>query len=243
MSVARALRVGPGAARALRAEGAGRVEIALRGGGYVSLGRDRWVLLTGPRARHGPLSLHVASLRPLHAGAPARVVGAGLEVGDQRIRLAGMRVVRHRVPPRAGPPQSLPAVPVPAPEPGLRAGLDALERGDLRTAVELLAGRGEGLTPAGDDLLAGYAGWKASAGTPVRVARAAASRTTPLSVAYLRCAERGELPEAAEALIAALRAGDASAVERGAARLACWGATSGRAILLGIAAGAGAARR
>jgi Protein of unknown function (DUF2877) len=249
MSVARVVRAGPGAARALR--GTGRVEIVLDGGGYVSLGCGRWLLLASPRAQHGPLSLHVASLGPLVAGAPAQVVGAELEIGHQRVQLAGMRVVGPRVPPRAGQPRApsgggtatpprraLPALSVPPPEPQLRAGLEALERGELRAAVELLAGRGEGLTPAGDDLLAGYAGWKAWAGAPVRLADAAASRTTALSAAYLRCAERGELPEAAEALIVALRAGDVCAIERGVARLARWGGTSGQAIMLGIAAGA-----
>jgi Protein of unknown function (DUF2877) len=265
MTVARALRAGPGAARALREGGAGRVEIVLRGGGYVSLGRDGWVLLAGPRAQHGPLSLHVVGLEPLVAGATARVVDGRLEVGDQRIALAGMRVPGSRLSPpqrrafpvlspepatQPQPPERrirppLPELRFPPPElslhpppPELRAGVTALSRGELGPALRLLCGRGDGLTPAGDDVLAGYAGWEAAAGVRVRVAEAAVGRTTPLGVAYLRCAERGELPEAAEILIAALRADDARAAGRGARMLARWGATSGQAMMLGIAAAA-----
>ena len=78
----------------------------------------------------------------------------------------------------------------------------------------------------------------AAAGTPVRVAEAAAGRTTELSLAYLRCAERGELPAAADALIAALGRGDAAAAARSARALARWGATSGRALMLGMDAAA-----
>jgi hypothetical protein len=257
----------------------------LDGGGYVSLGRDRWVLLAPPRAPAGPLSLRVASLPPLVAGTPARVVDGGLEIGDRCVALDGVRVVlRPRPQPGAGRPQAPvrvspfgprasvrvspfgpqasvrvspfgPQAPVRVSPPGpqapvrvspppaeLRDGVEALSRGRLRAAVRLLAGRGDGLTPAGDDVLAGYAGWKASTGVPVGVADAAAARTTSLSAAYLRCAERGELPEAAEALIAALHVGDAAAVRRTAARLAGWGATSGRAIMLGIAVAGAEAR-
>jgi hypothetical protein len=235
MTVARALRAGPGAARALRGAGTGRVEVVLDGGGgYVSLGHDRWVLLTHPRTQHGPLSLHVAALGPLVAGMPARLVDGGLEIGDRRIALAGVRMVERRrlSSSRVGPPAYAPC------GAELGAGVEALARGDVAAAVDLLAGRGEGLTPAGDDVLAGYAGWMATAGTPVRVADAAADRTTGLSLAYLRCAERGELPAAAEALIAALGREDVAAAARSARALARWGATSGRALMLGMDAAA-----
>ena len=231
MTGPRALRAGPGAARALRAGGAGRVEVALDAGGYLSLGADGWVLLAPPRAPHGPLSLHVAGLGPLEVGGPAGVAEGVLIVGEQRVGLAGMRVRRRREAPAAGT-WWLEQAAFPSP---LRVGLDALARGDRAAGVALLAGRGEGLTPAGDDVLAGYAGWLAAAGTPVAIADAAADRTTALSLAYLRCAERGELPAAAEALIAAR---DAAAAARSARALSRWGATSGRALMLGMDAAA-----
>jgi hypothetical protein len=239
---ARALRAGPGAVRALRAGGTGRVELVLGSGGYVALGTRGWLLLGPPRVQHGPLSVHVAGLRPLVDGAPARVANGWLEVGEQRIALAGMRLTRRRPLAGDGDPRAVPGVPAGGTPPALAPGVAALARADLESAVDLLAGRGEGLTPAGDDVLAGWAGWKAAAGAPVAVADAAAGRTTALSVAYLRCAERGELPEPAEALIGALWAGDAAAARRSARRLAGWGATSGRAIMLGMAVAGGAAR-
>ena len=230
MTGARALRVGPGAARALRAGGAGRVEVALDGGGYLSLGADRWVLLAPPRAPHGPLSLHVAGLGPVVVGAPASVAEGVLVVGEQRVGLERMLVPRREAPAPGTWWLEQDACPPP-----LRPGVDALVRGDLAAGVALLAGRGEGLTPAGDDVLAGYVGWLAAAGTPVAVADAATDRTTALSLAYLRCAERGELPAAAEALIAAR---DAPAAARSARALRRWGATSGRALMLGMDAAA-----
>ncbi len=59
-----------------------------------------------------------------------------------------------------------------------------------------------------------------------------------MSLAYLRCAERGELPEAAAAVLAAIRAGHAPLAARRAEALRTWGATSGNALLWGMAAAA-----
>ncbi|MDP1846813.1 MAG: DUF2877 domain-containing protein, partial [Solirubrobacteraceae bacterium] len=67
-----------------------------------------------------------------------------------------------------------------------------------------------------------------------------AQRCAPLGREYLRCAERGELPEPAAAVLDAIRRADPSAAARRAARLADWGASSGAALLWGIAAGAAA---
>jgi hypothetical protein len=113
----------------------------------------------------------------------------------------------------------------------LADGLTALRHGDGAA----LAGRGEGLTPAGDDVLAGYAAWRHADGEPVALD---GRRCSPLGLAYLRCAERGELPEPVSALLRAIRAGDAVAAGRRARALSRWGATSGAAMLWGIAAAA-----
>jgi hypothetical protein len=109
------------------------------------------------------------------------------------------------------------------------------EPGDLfEPDVERLAGRGEGLTPAGDDLLAGYAaalvlfhGRRLEA---VALTEAAAARTTRLSATLLRHAARGELPEPAHAL---LEDGDPGPLLR-------FGHSSGRCLRKGLAAGAAA---
>jgi hypothetical protein len=123
-----------------------------------------------------------------------------------------------------------------APPPALLGGLEALGRGQLQPAVALLAGRGDGLTPAGDDVLAGYAGWRHAAGSPVTLAPIADGRASPIGLGYLRCAERGELPHPAAALRAALIAGDAPAAARRARALRTWGTSSGHALLWGMAA-------
>ena len=91
-----------------------------------------------------------------------------------------------------------------------------------------LAGRGPGLTPDGDDLIAGYA-----AGLTLlhdleeeatALAEAAARRTTSLSATLLRHAARGELPEPAHAYL-----------EHGSeSELRGWGHSSGRMLLRGL---------
>jgi hypothetical protein len=235
----RALWIGPGAARALRAGGSGTVEVALARGGYVRLG-DRWLLLAPPRAPLGPLSVLVEELGVLELGAPAHAASSGLHVGGAWIDLAGARV-----PPRAEvvalhgawrPALAAARRCCPAPA-GLEDGVDALRRGALADAVAVLAGRGPGLTPAGDDVLAGFAGWRHADGEPVSLA---SPRGSPIGLAYLDCAERGELPEAAQRTLEAVRAGDAALAGRRARALAHWGATSGGAMMCGMAAASGA---
>jgi hypothetical protein len=244
----RAIVAGPGATRALRAGGSGRLEVALGVGGYVRLGASGWLLVTGPRAPVGPLSLLVAGLgrRPPDAGWEAHVDAEGmLVVGPHRIAIDAMSSPVSRPPtprrPGTGCHQAMAgALAACRPSPAaLRPGLAALEQGAFAPAVELLAGRGDGLTPAGDDVLAGYAAWTTAAGEPVTLSALAASRSSPIGYAYLRCAERGELPERAIALIAAVRGGDAGAAGRHAHALRRWGTSSGAALVWGMAAAFG----
>jgi Protein of unknown function (DUF2877) len=70
----------------------------------------------------------------------------------------------------------------------------------------VIAGKGPGLTPAGDDMLAGYIsglvllhGQRSRAS---RLAERAASRTTAFSATLLRHAARGEVPEPVHILLA-----------------------------------------
>jgi hypothetical protein len=245
---ARALVAGPGAGRALRAGAAagagtaagGIVDLAFGGGGYVRMG-EHHVLLAPPRSPLGPLSLLVAGLSrgDLIVGDPAGVSGGALVVGALRIDLEW---VREPSPPLAhdlargwwsAVAAGLEVVPPPPAD--LAAGLEALAIGDLTGAVARLAGRGEGLTPAGDDVLAGYAAWRWAQNVPVALS---AEACAPLGREYLRCAERGELPEPAARVLEAIRAGDPQAAARRARGLAEWGASSGAALLWGIAAGA-----
>ena len=122
--------------------------------------------------------------------------------------------------------------------------LGAHAGGDMRGVqghAAALCGLGPGLTPAGDDWLAGWlVGLRlVSPGSDLHgageaVLEAAEGRTTMLSLAFLRCAARGEVAEPWHALLAALAAGTATNVETAAARVLCFGATSGADMLTGF---------
>jgi Protein of unknown function (DUF2877) len=249
---ARALVAGPGALRALRPRRTWVVELVLSRGAYLRAGDD-WLLVADPDAPFGPLSVAVAGLRlsTLRPGQPAFVERGRLRLGRQAVgleRLRERRTVRLPSPGAAageagavadaaaaalavtgGPPEAL--------VPGLRA----LRRGQTREGLRRLAGLGDGLTPAGDDALAGYAAWRHATGAPVQLSALAAGRGSPLGQAYLRCAERGELPEAGAVVLAAVSAGDPGAAATAAVALSDWGASSGAAMMWGISVGAGTA--
>ena len=241
-AIARGLVVDPGARRALLDGVRGTVELAFEaGGGYVRLG-EHAVLIAPARSPVGPLSLLVAPLPPgaVVPGDPAAVAGGALVVGRLRI---GLDAARATAAPRAGALASgwraalgaaLAVVP-PAPA-DLAPGLGRLSGGDIDAGVAQLAGRGEGLTPAGDDLLAGFAAWRWADGAPVTLT---AEGCGPLGRVYLRCAERGELPIPAARTMEAIRAADRRAAAHRARGLASWGASSGAALLWGMAAAAG----
>ena len=104
---------------------------------------------------------------------------------------------------------------------------------DAEVAARLV-GRGEGLTPLGDDLLAGWLALHRAAGVATvevdDVIHSHAHRTTLLSATLLDCAVHGEvLPEFA-GWVAALGTPDAPAR---AAALTAVGATSGAGLLHG----------
>jgi hypothetical protein len=226
VTVPRALFAGPGARRALVDDALGEVAVEFSGGGaYVRLattstthttGSSEWVLLTRPGAPFGPLSVAVDGIDRLclEPGARVGVTRGVLLVDDGAVSLERMRdrpctVARARA--------VVACASLPRPAVALDAGLAALADGRAADGVVVLAGLGEGLTPAGDDVLAGYAAARFAFGSPVELSLLAAGRSSELGLAYLRCAERGELPDAP---------------------LRSWGASSGIAIAWGINAAA-----
>jgi hypothetical protein len=100
--------------------------------------------------------------------------------------------------------------------------------------VAELVGRGDGLTPYGDDVLCGWLAAHRAAGlaTPEadRAVRALAHTTTLLSATLLDCAMQGEVIPAFAAWVAALGTADE---ESRAAALTRVGHTSGRGLLEG----------
>lgn len=112
------------------------------------------------------------------------------------------------------------------------------------TASTDLLGLGAGLTPSGDDLVAGYLAALRARGLPAvdalgaEVRRLAPRRTTRLSAALLVAADRGAVvPEAAAVLRAAGGEGDVEVATR---RLLALGHTSGWYLAAGLAAGCAA---
>jgi Protein of unknown function (DUF2877) len=272
----RALLAGLSALRALRGPAHGFVEVVIDGGAYLRLDTG-WVLVAGPRAPLGPLSVTVSGLRAgdpvAAAGDEAHSDGRVLAVGGLRVALPGVRPPRRPLVasgvPAGGVSSALRAAVAacPAPpaelEPGLRAlagrsvaqgrgrpGADGSTsagvhgqtdagvhgQADAALAVALLAGRGDGLTPAGDDVLAGFAAWRHADGAPILLSDLAADGSSALGLAYLRCAERGELTQPAARVLASVRRGDAAGATTGARELRRWGSSSGAALLWGMAA-------
>jgi len=229
----RALFAGPGARRALVDGARGQVELALSGGAYVSLVPSHWILLAEPGAPFGPLSLVFDGVDQLdlHPGAPAEVTPSRLLVGDRALSLERMR---DRASTLGGPASAPACVPLPTPPAPLQTGIAALAAARLSDGVRLLAGLGEGLTPAGDDVLAGYAAARRALGAPVSISPVAAGRASPLGLAYLRCAERGELPDPAGRVLAAISQGSVAEARAAIRPLRAWGSSSGIALAWGM---------
>lgn len=113
-----------------------------------------------------------------------------------------------------------------------------LATGDLVGAARLLGGRGPGLTPAGDDVLAGILVVSAIGPDPVdpavRAAAAVARPTTAVARAFLHWAARGESIAPVHNLLGRLSRGDGPAARRALADLCRVGASSGADLALGL---------
>ena len=110
----------------------------------------------------------------------------------------------------------------------------ALRGGDLGGAFAALLGRGAGLTPEGDDLLAGACAVAAAAGRAPALPSDLRERTTALSATLLELAVAGAAPRPLHAVLDLANDG-----WRGPLReLERLGSSSGRAIALGAGAAA-----
>lgn len=208
-----------------------------------------------PNAVRGAERTPIAALA---AGAPVRIGDGELRCGDVAVRVGRWWDPRPRVPTVRPDELGTRAARLPAVPPGLdraaRGTVDVLalaaHRGageEAAAAAVSLVGRGAGLTPAGDDVLAGVLAAWAVLGSAAKappwldgVADAVAvaaladapARTTRVSAALLDHARRGETSEAAATVLRALAGrGDLATA---AHRLAGVGATSGRDLLAGV---------
>ena len=122
-----------------------------------------------------------------------------------------------------------------------RSGVERLVAGDLEGAA-LIRGLGPGLTPSGDDFLAGFllglnaleaAGAAHVASERQSISQVAMSRN-PFSAALLNCAAEGRSIEPARSLIHSLFENSEPAVIRHTRRLAAVGASSGADLATGL---------
>jgi hypothetical protein len=124
----------------------------------------------------------------------------------------------------------------------LSAGVARLAHGDLEGGASQIRGLGYGLTPSGDDFLAGFLlGMRAlemAAGIDLaaqrHAVREAARGANPFSEALLRSAAEGRSFERAKSLIQALFEGAEADVARHARRLLAVGASSGADLGVGL---------
>ena len=234
----------PGVRDRLRAAPDGGLRVVHPGRHAVYLDLDGWCLgVVGSRAAAVPCALRVAApdLGPLATGS-AYVRGGVLHLGDTPLRVGRLvdaraprldlgDTLRHLTETTMGS-TTAPAVP---PAPVVEFIDAAWGAGPLGPdVVARLVGRGDGLTPLGDDALCGWLALHRSVGEPTpavdAAVRALLPRTTLLSATLLDCALRGEvLPEFA-AYLTALGTPDEPAR---AATLAAIGHTSGAGLLHG----------
>lgn len=171
------------------------------GRGYLEFG-DLVLALTAPGGPRMPNGIETAA--PALPGTAVRIGLGRLLIGTLEVRPGAawdpVPMVHHR--PSSGHRQS--------PDP------------------DQLAGRGPGLTPAGDDILCGYVAgiflFHDRREEASEIALRSAARTTRLSATLLRHAAVGELPEPAHAFLAD---GDPRP-------LAAFGHSSGLCLLLGL---------
>lgn len=204
---------------------------------YVRFG-DRVVGVATRNAVHVPATISTA----LHC-LPEVAVGTTAEVVDATLHVAGLAVAVDRLVPTDVPDLSeTAAARLAAALPDLSVvhdqlppdALHALARSDA-TAVGRLLGRGDGLTPVGDDVVSGWLVAARACGRQVaEVAQAVhrhAHRTTTLSATLLADAADGACIPEFRALLLALRSdrGVVAAVDR----LVAVGHTSGAGMLLG----------
>lgn len=114
---------------------------------------------------------------------------------------------------------------------------ESLLSGQIETTVALLEGRGEGLTPTGDDVLAGLILFDAVRGIDHR-ALVPAIRTNRVSKAFLHWAARGQLIEPVHELLHHATLGTGTNVATTVRKIRAIGATSGDALLAGLILGA-----
>ncbi|WP_404352743.1 DUF2877 domain-containing protein [Phycicoccus jejuensis] len=220
---------------------AGRVGVYLRLDGRV-------LPVLGPDAVALPSALRVTEPLDVAALAP----GDAVVVGEGRVRLPAATVVARRTWRPARVPTGhlglddgrvaalLAAATVEAPGWLVAGTAGAVSDAEPEVAVRALVGRGPGLTPSGDDALAGALLLHRAAGVPSDALAAAVrgrlTATTAVSAALLEGAADGWATPDVVALVCAVARADAAGVTTHLPAVLAVGHTSGRDLVTGLAA-------
>ena len=197
------------------------------------------VAVVSAAAPAGPLHLRCAAVPPARRHEPVACDGSRVAARTWAVRCdpptweGALPTEVSRPRPAAGLPPEVPA--------GHDRVRDAVLAGDLQDAASVLGGRGPGLTPAGDDVLAGLlmaarALWGPGCEAGL-VAVASSVPTTAPAEAFLRWAARGQSVAPAHDWLCAAAGGDAGTAREAERRLGAFGASSGRCLVAGMRAG------
>lgn len=228
------IELGLGAREAFAAGATGTVAAVFSKAAYLRLPAGL-VALTTWEAPPGPI--HARGDVPLHRLAAGDILTVDL---SHTTAWEGTALTPETLTAGAGPlldaltraPAS--ALADPAYEPRLTRAVRCVDRGDLDGAVDALAGLGPGLTPAGDDALAGILLVLGAYDRAAAVGAADRARTNDIARAFLAWAARGQSIEPVHRLLAAGDAGRASAA---LADLLRFGHSSGADLAFGLRVG------
>lgn len=248
-----AVELGEGAGQVLAVDGRGRVVAVYRRAAYLRLPAGL-VALVVPGVWRGPSHVRCGA-RPglLAPGDRVDVAGgASLRIGGVVVDLSRATVWRGRLPAPEALAAASAAIFESAPPTALldpryadrlAGALHRLDHDDLDGVARALGGLGPGLTPAGDDVLAGILLVRRALGGdaagPRLEAAVRAVRTTWIAKEMLVWAARGQAVEPVHDLLVALAGGDGPRAAASLAALARLGHTSGADLAFGLAMGLG----
>lgn len=124
----------------------------------------------------------------------------------------------------------------------LRQGISSLREGSLQSGLRLLSGCGPGLTPSGDDFIAGWlVGLHSSVSlfgychaSTIQSIRSNISSGNPIVENLIACSSEGAVSQPMRSLLTALCSIDIAAIEPAVARVCRCGASSGADYLAGF---------
>ena len=247
----RGLLAGAGARELLERGGTGSVVASFSEACYVEVGQLR-IALVAPGIHPGPVHLVLDASPPRsERGRSVRVEEGALVVEGTRIDVASVTDWRGSLPPPSAVREHASAMAEVAQGAGRGSPLLAepfagrasrarglLKEGRLEEAAGLLGGLGPGLTPSGDDALAGIVfGLRAALGPGIEAVAVRAAARAPVGVfgrSALACAARGQALAPVHDLVSWVVREDRARGETAARAVAAVGETSGADLLVGL---------